>query len=84
MDYSWPKLPFPWNSPGKNTGVGCYALHSIEAASLRSPALVGRFFTTSAAWEVLTELYGMEKVADSCPHGLYSSRNSFRPEYWSG
>ena len=46
----------PWDSLGKNTGVGCHALlpgPGIEPASLASPALAGRFFTTSASWEAL-------------------------------
>ena len=42
--------------PGKNTGVDCYALQQeidipdpgIGAVSFKSPALTGRFFTTSA------------------------------------
>ena len=40
------------------TGVGCHALlqgilptQGIEPKSLMSPALAGRFFTTSATWE---------------------------------
>ena len=44
--------------PGKNTGVGCHFLlggdlpdPGIEPASLVSPALAGRFFTTSANWK---------------------------------
>ena len=48
----------PWNSPDKNTGVGCHALllghlpnPGIEPTSLTSPALAGGFFTTSATWE---------------------------------
>ena len=52
------KLLLPWDSPGKNTGVGCRVLHQgnlpdpgIRPASLMSPALAGRFFTTSATWE---------------------------------
>ena len=39
------RLLHPWNSPGKNTGVGCHALFQeifpeIEPVSLVSPALV--------------------------------------------
>ena len=43
----------PWDSPGKNTGVGCHALlqGTFEPASLTSPAMAGRFFTTSASWK---------------------------------
>jgi len=39
------------DSSGKNTGVGCHALlQGIEPMSLMSPALAGRFFTTSATF----------------------------------
>ena len=45
-----------WDSPGKDSGVGCRALlqgnlpdPGIELLSLTSPALAGGFFTTSAA-----------------------------------
>ena len=46
----------PWTSPGQNTWVsfpspGDLPDPRIEPASLTSPALVGRFFTTSTAWE---------------------------------
>ena len=49
----------PWDSPGKNTGVGYRALlHGIFPIQglnpcLLSPALAGRFFTTSTTWETL-------------------------------
>ena len=39
----WNGLPYP--SPGYLLGPG------IEPASLMSPALAGRFFTTSITWE---------------------------------
>ena len=49
----WPtRLLCPWNTAGKNTGVGCHALPGdlpdpgIKPVSPMSPALVGRFFTT--------------------------------------
>ena len=51
------KRPASMDSLGKSTGVGCHALPralpnpGIKPASLRSPALVGGFFTTSATWE---------------------------------
>ena len=48
----------PWDSPGKNTGVGCHALlqgnlpnPGIEPMFLTFPALAGGFFTTRATWE---------------------------------
>ena len=51
------RLLCPWDSPGKNTGVGCHALFQGifptqgSNLSLMSPALLGRFFTTSATWD---------------------------------
>ena len=39
----WHELPFP--APGDLPDSG------IESASLKSPALAGGFFTTSATWE---------------------------------
>ena len=51
------RLLCPWDSPGKNTGVGAIRLPrdlpnpGIKPASLMFPALAGRFFTTSATWE---------------------------------
>ena len=48
----------PWDSPGKNTGIGCHTVlqgifpdPGIEPPSLRFPALVSRFLTTSTTWE---------------------------------
>ena len=43
----------PWDSPGKNTGVGCQALlQGIFLTRISvSLALAGGFFTTSATWE---------------------------------
>ena len=51
------RLVCPWDSTGKNTGVGCQALlQGIFPTQglnpcLTSPALAGGFFTTSATWE---------------------------------
>jgi len=46
------RLLYPWDSPGKNTRVGCYFLlqgnlpdRGIKPASPVSPALAGEFFT---------------------------------------
>ena len=48
------QAPLSMNSPGKNTGVICHALLQgiflnlgVEPTFLISPALAGRFFTTS-------------------------------------
>ena len=54
----------PWDSPGKNTGVGCRALRQgiflsqgDQTLFPMSPALAGEFLTTSATWESLPPLY---------------------------
>ena len=55
----WPaRLLCPWDSPDKSTGGAAMSSfrRSSEPASLRSPALAGRFFTTSAVWEALCYL----------------------------
>ena len=57
MDCSLPGSSVHGDSPGENTGVGCHALlQGIFPAqglnlSLTSPALAGRFFTSSITWE---------------------------------
>ena len=58
------RLLCPWDSPGKNTGVGLLCLPTedlpnpgIEPASLVSSALVGGFFTTSATCEAQFRRY---------------------------
>ena len=49
------RLLCPWDSPDKNTGVGCRALLqgdlSDPGIEPMSPALAGGFFTTSATGE---------------------------------
>ena len=52
------RLLCPWDYPGKNTGVGCHALFQgnlphpgIEPMLVMSPALAGKFFTTSTTRE---------------------------------
>ena len=51
------RLSCPWDSQGKNTGVGCHTLlqgifltQGQNTHFFLSPALVGGFFTTSATW----------------------------------
>ena len=54
------RLLCPWDSPGKNTGVGCHALlqgiFPIQGSNpcILSPALASGFFTTSATREAPT------------------------------
>ena len=51
-------IAIPWDSPGKDTRVGCCALlqwifpnQGSNLHLLHLPALAGGFFTTSATWE---------------------------------
>ena len=68
----WSGLPFP--SPGYLPDLG------IKPASLTSPALAGRFFTTSATSEAPTPWNCMDCVAHQAPLSMEFSRQ----EYWSG
>ena len=49
------RLLYPWDSPGKKTGVGChFLLQDIEfnpGIEPESPTLTGGFFSTSVTWE---------------------------------
>ena len=54
------RLLCSWDSPGRNTGVGCHALlqgnfltQGLNLRLLMSPALAGGFFTTNTSWELL-------------------------------
>ena len=58
MDCNLPSSSVLGDSPRKNTGVGCHFLlqenlldSGIETTSFMSPALTGRFFTTSTTWK---------------------------------
>ena len=58
------QAPLPWDSPGKNSRVGCHShlqgnlpSPAIQPLSLMSPALAGRFFTTSTTWECLADFF---------------------------
>ena len=57
------------DSPGKNTGMGCHALLQgiflIKLASLMSPVLAGKFFTTSTTSEAHRRISGLAKREES-------------------
>ena len=45
------RLPCPWNSPGKSTGVGCHSLLQgsfLTQGSNPGPLIAGRFFNVRA------------------------------------
>ena len=70
----WPaRLLCPWNSPSKNTGMGCYALLQGNlpdpGKEPRSPALAGRFFTFWATREA-RKAQCQDPIPTSCPRPL--------------
>ena len=62
IDYSPTRLLRPWDSPGRNTGMGCHALlqgiFPTQGSNLGlvSPVLAGGFFTTSATREACPKI----------------------------
>ena len=48
------RLLCPWDSPSKNTGIGC---HFLLQGIFQTQGLVGGFFTNSATWEALKYSY---------------------------
>ena len=64
------RLPGPWDSPGKNTGVGChFLLQSMKVKSER---------------EVTQSCPTLSDPMDCSPPGSSPSMGFSRPEYWSG
>ena len=62
------RLLYPWNSPDKDTGVGCHSLlqgifltQGSNPHLIMSPALVGGFFTICATWEAPNWLHSNTK-----------------------
>ena len=63
-DYSLPRLLCPWNSPGKNTGVGSHSLlQGIFQPRdwTQVSCIAGRFFTIWATREALALIYSILK-----------------------
>ena len=63
------RLPRPWDSPGKNTGVGCHFL--LQCMKVKSEREVAQSFPTLS-----DPMYC--SLPDSSVHGFS------RQEYWSG
>ena len=65
------RLLCPWDSPGKNTRVGCYFLlqgifptQGLDSC-LMSPAFAGRFITTSATWEAhIHKFHSLQEIQE--------------------
>ena len=73
------RLPHPWDSPGKNTGVGCHFLLQCVNENAMIKLLTGDFQAAdwclslgcigafqSAEWAVVKQLTGTNQAADSC------------------
>ena len=74
MNYSPPGSSVPGIFPGKNTGLPFPTPEGlpnsgIKPMSLASPALAGRFFTTSATWDSLkcSESQGLSTAGSRYP-----------------
>ena len=87
----WPsRLLCPWDSPGKNTGVGCQALlQRIFQTQGLKPLLLnvlhwqGGFFITSATWET-SPVAPIGKNLSACRRHGFSPwfRKIFRRRAW--
>ena len=97
MDCSLPGSSVHGDSPGKNTGVGCHALlqgifptQGLNPLCLLSPALAGRFSTTSTAWEARLTVYhrrllpALYSRALLFIHSIYNSLHLLAPTSQSG
>ena len=62
------RLPHPWDSPGKNTGVGCHFL--LQCMKVKSESEVSRARLLATLWTAAYE----------APPSMGFSRQ----EYWSG
>ena len=83
MDCNLPCFSVHGDSPGKNIGVGCHALLqgiflTQGSKSLKSPALAGRFFTTSSTWEKKTYRWSTWEDAQ---HHQSSGKCKSKPEW---
>ena len=68
------RLLCPWNFPGKGLSFpppGDLLHPGIEPMSLKSPALAGGFFTTSATWEAPSQWVSPAKAHLQQKHGLW-------------
>ena len=69
MDGSPPGFPRPWDSPGKNTGVGCHFL--LQCMKVKSENEVAQSCPTLA-------------IPRTAAHKAPPSMGFSRQEYWSG
>ena len=62
------RLPCPWDSPGKNTGVGC---HFLQCMNVKSESEVAQLYPTLA-------------TPGTAAYQAPPSMGFFRQKYWSG
>ena len=62
------RLPRPWDSPGKNTGVGCHFL--LQSMKVKSEKSLSRVWLLATPW--------------TAAHQAPPSMGFSRQEYWSG
>ena len=70
----WSELPCP--PPGDLPNPG------IKPVSFSSPALTGRFYTTSTTWEVLYEAYFLSAISMNRNRTSCELKNSFTNSYY--
>ena len=56
------RLPSPWDSPGKNTGVGCHFLLQCEKVILRTLLLKRRLKVSETEEQLLSFRYKVEAL----------------------
>ena len=72
----WNRLPFPPAGDLPNPG--------IEPASLMSPALAGRFFTTSATWEAMYIYILLQNLLHRKQHDSHQFTCGMVTKEWDG
>ena len=67
IDSSPPRLPYPWDSPGKNTGVGCHFL--LQCMKVKSESEVAQSCPTLKLLLLLLSHFSHVHSIDSSPPG---------------
>ena len=60
------RLPHPWDSPGKNTGVGCHFL--LQCMNVKSESVV------TQSWPALCDPMDCSLPGSSSLHGIFQAR----------
>ena len=71
------QVPLPMDFPGKDTGVGCHSYSRgsswprYRSMPLMSPALAGRFITSSATWDARSTVSPQTLILVAHSHEFY-------------